>query len=174
VVPIELVWFIVVLIFALVGIVRGYLKELGVTTVMVVVLFGIITFEGRLVPMVIRVVKAAGEAEAIMWQTALWALALACTAFISYHGETLAFEGKQPKSGMLAVFLNASAGLVNGYLIAGGIWYYINRLGYPFLGIKPEHLSSFARQLLLLMPQTLLGPYLLYIAVFLVLMRVIR
>jgi lysylphosphatidylglycerol synthetase-like protein (DUF2156 family) len=174
VVPIELVWFIVVLIFALVGIVRGYLKELGVTTVMVVVLFAIITFEGRLVPVVIRLVQAAGEVEVVVWQTALWAIGLVFAAFISYQGETLAFEGKQPKSGMLAMFLNASSGLVNGYLIAGGIWYYVDRLGYPFLGLKPEHLTPFARQLLLLMPQTLLAPYLLYIAVFLVLMRVIR
>lgn len=173
-VPIEVVWFIIVLLFGLIGIVRGYLKELGVTTVVVIALYGITTFEGRLVPLLIRVVRGAGEPGAVFWQTVLCMVGLAVVAFISYHGQTLAFQGKQPANGALVVFLNASAGLVNGYLIAGGIWFYLDRLNYPLLGFTSENLSGFARQLLLLMPQDLLGPYLLFVGIFLVLMRVIR
>jgi hypothetical protein len=37
-----------------------------------------------------------------------------------------------------------------------------------------DDLSPFARQLLALMPPSLLAPYLLYVAIFLVLMRVVR
>jgi len=59
-------------------------------------------------------------------------------------------------------------------LIAGGIWYYLNRLDYPLLHMTSENLSPFARQLLLLMPQNLLAPYLLFIGLFLMLMRVVR
>lgn len=172
-IPIELVWFIIVLLFGLIGLVRGYLKELGVTTVMVVVLFGIITIEGRLVPTLARLARWADEIQLISWQTGLWVVGLIITAFISYHGETLAFEGTQPK-GTLGQFLNLSSGLVNGYLIAGGVWYYIDRLGYPLLGIRHDDLSFFAKQLLTLTPPSLLAPYLLYVAIFLVLMRVVR
>lgn len=173
-VPIELVWFLIVLLFGLIGIVRGYLRELGVTTVMVLALYGIITFEGRVVPLLYRPVPSAAEPKAVVWQTAFCLLGLAGAAFISYHGQTLAFQGKQPTNSALAVFLNMSAGLVNGYLIAGGIWYYLNRLDYPLLHMTSENLSPFARQLLLLMPQNLLAPYLLFIGLFLMLMRVVR
>ncbi len=173
-IPIELVWFIIVLLFALIGVVRGYLKELGVTTVIVVVLYGIITLEGRLIPLALRLVPGIGEPRVVVWQTALWTICLVAAAFVSYHGDTLAFHGKQPTKGTLAVFLNASSGLVNGYLIAGGIWYYLDRLDYPLLAMTGDNLTPFAEQLLKLMPQTLLGPYLLLVAVFLVMMRVIR
>jgi len=173
VVPIELVWFTIVLIFGLIGIVRGYLRELGVTTVMVVALFGIITFEGRLAPILGRLAGWSTGPEAAIWLTVAWVVALVFAAFISYHGQTLAFEGTLPK-GSLAAILSLSAGLVNGYLIAGGIWYYVHRLGYPCLRIGPENLSALAKALVELTPPSLLAPYLLYIAVFLVLMRVIR
>jgi hypothetical protein len=173
VIPIELVWFIIVLLFGLIGLVRGYLRELGVTTVMVVVLFGIMTVEGKLLPILARLANWAAETQLIIWQTGLWVVGLIFTAFISYHGETLAFEGTQPK-GTLGQFLNLGSGLVNGYLIVGGIWYYLDRLGYPLLRMGHDDLSPFARQLLALMPPSLLAPYLLYVAIFLVLMRVVR
>lgn len=173
-VPIELVWFIIVLLFGLIGIVRGYLRELGVTTVMVVALYGIITFEGRVMPLVLRFLPGAGSPSGVAWQSWLWTVGLIFAAFISYHGDTLAFQGKQPSRGTLAVFLNCCSGLVNGYLIAGGIWFYLDRLNYPLLPMTSDNLSGLAKQLLLLMPQNLLGSYLLVVAIFLVLMRVVR
>ncbi len=172
-VPIELVWFIVVALFGLIGFVRGYLKELGVTTVVVVVLFGMITAEGRVLPLLSRVFKSMQPGEVAFWQSVLWAVGLAATGLVSYHGQILAFEGTLPK-GALGTTLNLTSGLVNGYLIAGSIWFYVNRSGYPLMGIKPENLSALANGLLKLMPPCLLGPYLLYVGVFLVLMRVIR
>ncbi len=171
--PIELVWFIIVLIFGLIGIVRGYLRELGVTTVMVLMLFAFNTFEKRLAPIAARVASILAPCQDEKIQAAIWVIGIVVVAFISYHGETLAFEGSLPKA-KLVVLLNLGAGLVNGYLIAGSIWHYLNRLGYPFLGIRPEHLTPLAQTLVPLMPPCLLAPYLLYLGVFLLLMRVIR
>ena len=172
-IPIELVWFIIVILFGLIGVVRGYLRELGVTTVIVVALFGIITVDPRMVPLLCRVLKSVEPARIAFWVTVLWVLGLMVAAFISYHGETLAFEGSQPK-GALAVGFNLGIGLVNGYLIAGSVWFYLDRLGYPLLGIKAENLSAVANQILRLTAPCLLAPYLLYLVVFLVLMRVIK
>lgn len=172
-VPIELLWFILVALFGLIGVVRGYLRELGVTTVMVLALFGMITAEGRLVPMLSRLLKGMQPCDVAFWESVLWIVALAFTAFISYHGQTLAFEGKLPTGG-LGVALSLGAGLVNGYLIAGSIWFYVNRIGYPLLGIKPENLTGLANGLLKLMPPCLFSPYLLVVGLFLILMRVIR
>lgn len=172
-VPIELAWFVIVLIFGFIGIVRGFLKELGVTTVMVVMLFGVTNFESRITPMLVRVGARLVPGDIMTLQAAFWVIAIACTAFVSYHGDTLAFEGKLVK-GALGLVFNLGTGLVNGYLIAGSIWYYLDRLHYPLLNIKPENLSALAQTLIPLLPPRLLAPYLLYLLIFLVLMRVIR
>lgn len=172
-VPVELVFFVIVIIFGVIGIVRGYLKELGVTTVMVVMLFGVTTFESRLSPILTKAATKVAPNEVASIQAAFWIAAVAFAAFISYQGQTLAFEGTQPK-GALATALNLMSGLVNGYLIAGSIWYYLHRLGYPVLGIKPENLSSLAQAMVPLLPPRLLAPYLIYLVLFLVIMRVVK
>ncbi len=172
-VPIELLWFVVVLLFGLIGIVRGYLKELGVTTVMVIMLFGLITFEGRLAPVLAKVASWLPICQPGPLQAGTWVVVLIVVGFVSYHGQTLAFEGKLPQ-GATAVFLNLGAGLVNGYLIAGSIWYYLHQAGYPLLPVKAAKLTALAKVLLTLMPPALLAPYLLYVGIFLMLMRVIR
>lgn len=172
-VPIELVWLVVMFIFGMIGVVRGYLKELGVTTVVVLVLFGMITVESRVVPLAARFVKWLDPGQLAYWLTILYILVLIVVGFISYHGQTLAFEGKMP-AGKMTVALSFGAGLVNGYLIAGSIWHYLHRISYPYLSVDPENLSAFAYQLIKLMAPGFLAPYLLYLAIFLVLMRVIR
>ncbi len=174
-IPIELVFFLLVIMFGFVGLVRGFLKELGVTTVMAVVLFALYFFDHKMMPMLGKVSArlAPGQAGADQLQTAVYVLALIGIAYISYQGQTLAFAGTEPK-GPIGVFLKLTIGLVDGYLIVGSIWYYLDRLGYPVLHITQAQLSSTARWLLEVSPPSLLGPYLLYVAVFLVIFRVIK
>ncbi len=172
-VPIELVWLIIVLLFGLIGVVRGFLKELGVTTVMVIMLFGVTFFEGRITPPLTKLAARVAPNDVAALQASFWVLLIAVTAFVSYQGQTLAFEGT-PVKGALGFFFNLATGLVNGYLIAGSIWFYLDRLGYPLLHISRETLSPTARMLVPMMPPQLLAPFLLYIAVFLVFMRVVR
>lgn len=172
-VPIEWVFLVIVLIFGVIGIVRGYLKELGVTTVMVVVLFGVTNFESRITPLLTKVATKLAPDDMASLQAGFWIAAVVIAAFISYQGQTLVFEGTPPK-GALGTVLNAGSGLVNGYLIAGSVWFYMDRLGYPFLGIKPENLSPAAQAIVPALPPRLLAPYLLYLVIFLVLMRVVR
>lgn len=172
-VPIELVWLIIVLLFGLIGVVRGFLKELGVTTVMAIMLFAVTFFEGRITPALTKVAVRFAPNEVATLQAAFWVVVIVVTAFISYHGQTLAFDGS-PVKGLLGVFFNLATGLVNGYLIAGSIWFYMHRLGYPLLNISREALSPTARMLVPMMPPQLLAPFLLYVAVFLIFMRVVR
>ena len=46
--PVETLWITLVLIFAVVGVVRGFLKELGVTLVLIVTLFGLTRLSSNL------------------------------------------------------------------------------------------------------------------------------
>jgi hypothetical protein len=53
------------------------------------------------------------------------------TAFLAYHGQdTLSFKFKDP-AGIPGAIFGFMAGAVNGYLIAGTIWYYLDQSGYP-------------------------------------------
>jgi hypothetical protein len=72
--------------------------------------------------------------------------------------------------------MNAINGAVNGYLISGTIWYYLDRFDYPirFLGLFSPPLTNLAQALLPFLPLPTLEPYLLLFVAFLILVRVFR
>ncbi|MGL4651792.1 MAG: hypothetical protein ACRC1H_20455, partial [Caldilineaceae bacterium] len=54
--------------------------------------------------------------------------------FSSYSGITLNYGGK-PIRGLPGGLISLGVGLFNGYLIAGTLWYYANKFGYPLTEI---------------------------------------
>ncbi len=179
--PLEVLWGVLLIIFALIGIIRGFLKELGVTTVLVVLLFGLSRIEDLLPRLVISAATNAGFAMPTTADTTgrmIWAsfyiLVIVFVGFVSYHGETLAFEGKPPK-GLKGVFFALMIGLLNGYLIVGSLWYFLDRYGYPIKFLQFQRpLTSLAKSLIPLLPLTLLRPFLPFLVVIMVMARVIR
>lgn len=133
--PIEGLWFSLVMVFILLGIIRGFLKELGLTTVMIVWLFGMDQILPRLEEMIRQpdspLARFGLTPESM--GTTLWLLFTLITVlvvFVAYQGETLAFEGTPPK-GLSGVLLGALIGFVNGYLVCGTLWWILNRYNYP-------------------------------------------
>lgn len=140
---VEVVFLIFVLVFAMVGVVRGFLKELGVTIVIIVTLFAL----DRLIPLVEQLIRS-GSLQALGWQpyvgdaptepgtrTALaviFGLFTLAGTFFAYQGETLAFEGKSPAF-PVGLILGALVGAVNGYLVVGTLWWLLNHYQYPFI-----------------------------------------
>ncbi len=178
------------LVMGVVGVVRGFLKELGVTLVLIATLFGL----DRLIPLVNGFVNSGKlsflgmgpvpettSTSAILCVvfTALMVLA----AFISYQGETLSYEGNNPR-GIVGTLLGFLIGLVNGYLLFGTIWWIFNYYRYPFsLIVQP--LPDAATQIVSanLLPLDLLGSgvaavdswgLLPFILILLVILKVIR
>ncbi len=179
--PLEVAWGGLLITFILIGIVRGFLKELGVTTVLVVLLFGLSRLEDRIPDYLTKAVAAVGYTVPAVSEPAgraIWAsfyfLVIVFVTLISYHGETLAFEGKPPK-GPKGILFGSLTGLFNGYLVAGSLWYFLDKYDYP---IKLLHfqapLTSFAQSLIPLLPLTLLRPFLPFLVVFMILARVVR
>jgi hypothetical protein len=87
------------------------------------------------------------------------------------------------RSGTQAIVLGLLTGTLNGYLIAGSLWYYMNRFAYPFefLGFSVENLSALAQKMIDFLPLPFLGrpvlfgqSLLLYLSALLLLARVIR
>lgn len=174
---IEITWGVLVIGFGLIGIVRGFLKELGVTTVLLVMLFAFDHWGGTVTRYLFQGatevgVSFAGEPEKTMFETAFYIVTTVVVAFISYHGETLAFQGTPPK-GVTGQLLALAIGLVNGYLIAGTLWFYMDKFGYPF-GLFSRELSPLAQELIKTLPLAVLSPFLPFLMVFMVIARVIR
>ena len=182
--PIEVFFGAIVLIFALIGLVRGFLRELGVTTVMMFLLFFLSRFEPQLDKGMVKVMSAnlLPTADKDLSQCVLFLFVIVAAAFVSYQGETLTFGGQPPRGGQ-AVLLGLVTGLLNGYLIAGAIWFYMHKFGYPiaFMGFSAARLSGFAQGLVDYLPLTFLGQpvllgqsLLLYLSGLLIMARVIR
>jgi hypothetical protein len=179
--PLEVLWGVLLITFALVGIVRGFLKELGVTTVLLVLLFGLSLFEDK-IPLILtsavgvvgftvpEVSEPAGQS---VWAS-FYILVIVFVTLISYHGETLAFEGGSPK-GPKGILFGLMTGLLNGYLISGSLWYFLDKYDYPIRLLQfQEPLTNFAESLIPLLPLTLLRPFLPFLVVLMVIARVIR
>jgi len=186
--PIEVYWIIIVLIFGLIGLVRGFLRELGVTTIMVFFLFFLDQFNKPVEKGLVMMSQQAGrfvpqiKSDNDAFLAGAYIVLLILVAFISYHGETLAFEGRPPRGG-LGISLALMVGLINGYLIAGSIWYYLDKYNYPFafMGFQADQLSDLAQKIIHYLPIPLLGQeilfgqsFLLYISLILLLGRVVR
>jgi hypothetical protein len=190
--PIEVLWVAIFLLFGAIGLVRGFLKELGVTTTVFVAIYIISQWlEKREVTNALMgkaagvvpgasSVLAADDPRSALIRCLFYLIIMAFMVFISYHGETLTFGGTPPK-GWVGVLFNLMVGLLNGYLIAGTVWYYLDKYDYPtrLLGLYQEPLSSraeFISSLLLfnLIPDNFLEPVLIFFILFLLTMRVIR
>ncbi len=181
--PLEVLWAVLVGVFAVVGLVRGYPRELGVTTTILAVLLiltrsgeSLLRFlDGYLARLTQSNVIFDGPRSGLI-QSLFYIAVFVLAVFISYHGETLAFTGAAPR-GPLGVVLNLTSGLLNGYLISGTIWHYLHIFNYPIqaIGLYQPPLTQFAQTYLVpLMPVPLLDPYLLFLVPFMIVMRVVR
>lgn len=181
--PLELLWAVLIGVFAVVGVVRGYPKELGITTTILAALLlltrGGESILGVLDAYLVNYVNSSmifeGQYSDLI-QSLFHMSVFVLVVVISYHGETLAFDGTPPK-GPLGIALNLVSGLVNGYLISGTMWYYLHIFNYPVqvLGLFRPPLTEFAQTYLVpLIPVPLLEPYLIFLVPFMIVMRALR
>jgi hypothetical protein len=165
--PIEILFLTVMVIFGVIGIVRGYQRELGVTTMLMVALSIILLSQTFLEP---RLEKALGvdgnSADVKTTQAMIYSLILIVITFIAYQGETLVFPGGSPNA-----ILGLLVGLLNGYLFAGTLWYYWDRAGWP-LGLVTQPYTQFYSAMLKILPPAIL-PWWFFVSV-LILMLILR
>lgn len=134
---IESFFFAIVGIFIFISLIRGFLKEAGLTTVMVVWLFAMDQLIPRLEGLIAGdntfLVNLGVTSLPETHNTPLWVLFTFATigvVFIAYQGETLAFDGSEP-IGLPGGLFRLMIGTINGYLVAGTIWWILNRYDYP-------------------------------------------
>jgi hypothetical protein len=181
--PTEFILGIILLAGAVAGLVRGFLRELGVTAVLLVLLLALSAAEPYLdrgLHRAITMVSAGiGAAQVAGIKCGLILFVVVGVALLAYQGEWLRFRGVLPV-GPQAIALGLLVGLVNGYLVGGVLWHYLERYGYAagMLAAPAPLVTSTMGQYL---PMAFLGQpvmfghgLVLYLAAFLVAARVVH
>jgi len=157
-----------VILFALIGMMRGWAKELVVTFSAVLSLFIIALIE-RFVPFVTTTLESGGSMVPMFWMRAAILIMMVFfgdqTPSITRLAGTGKFVRERLQDSLLGLFLGA----LNGYLIIGSIWFYMDQAGYPFDLISAPDVNTAmgqaAAELVELLPPNFMAPPTIYFAV---------
>lgn len=169
--PVEILFITVTVIFAAIGVVRGYPRELGVTVMLLIALFVLTFFDSQFSAQIDALLTGLGLSAAnVQLVRAMSAgLFLIIITFISYQGISLVFPGSKGNT-----FLSLMVGLINGYLFAGSMWYYQAEAGWPVLDVVPPYSALYDFLYQLLPPAILTWQYFIGLAVALLILRVVK
>ena len=148
-ISIVVVFWMFVGLFALVGGMRGWARELLVTSALVLGLFLIAILENYITPF-----RDAMSLQTPATQATVRAGLLILLAFFGYQSPNLrALQPKMARERVEEIVLGLILGLLNGYLLVGSIWYYLNQAGYPTALVSaPEEGSALAAQVAAYIP----------------------
>ncbi|MBX3051179.1 MAG: hypothetical protein KF753_06895 [Caldilineaceae bacterium] len=161
--PIETYFTTIAVLFIFIGIARGYAKELSTTVVILVAIFLLDVIDTRLNPLLLTLVKTifpdfgtAATASNLLL-CSVYSILFIGAVFANYSGNTLNLGGKQADP-PVGTYISAAVGLLNGYLVAGTLWFYQDLYAYPFKffgGGIAQPLSATAQVMVELLPQKL-------------------
>ena len=138
-----LFWIFIVL-FAVIGAMRGWSKEILVTSALVLALF-LNAIMANYVPFYQNLIST----ELASTRFVLLSLPILLLAFAGYQSPRLtALQGKLTRERIEGVLLGLVVGILNGYLLAGSLLYYLQATGFPTdLVMAPQEGSELAVQL---------------------------
>lgn len=170
--PVEGVFLAVIAMFGAIGVVRGWQQELGVTTMLLLALFVIsFIFTTSVGDRLNSALSGVGVSETQMVTIqALFAVGLLLiVTFISYQGVGLAYPGGKKNS-----LLSLAIGLINGYLLAGSLWYYLAKANWLGANIVPDF-SQFYQFFSQILPPAIFGwQFFILLAVAMLILRVVK
>jgi len=160
-VTLNILFTIFVLLFSVIGAVRGLRKELVVIVSGILAIFII----KEVLP---RLLSDLTGTKALF----LNLIVLFVCGFLGYQTPAfrrLAESGRFNRDTLMDMILGAVVGGLNGYLLVGSAWYFIDKAGYPFSGIiAPDAATEYGQKALELLqnqvPQLLTGNAL-YVAI---------
>jgi uncharacterized membrane protein required for colicin V production len=171
-VSLSFVFWMYVVLFGIIGGMRGWAKEMLVSFSVILALT-FTTLLSNYVPF-IRDVLQKDSKELYFW---LRTIILVLLVFFGYQSPNIPrFAAKMTREKLQDVILGVVIGALNGYLIAGTIWFYMSVAEYPFGKIISAPTGDFltaAEAMLKYMPPRLLGIPGIYFAVVVAFMFVI-
>jgi uncharacterized membrane protein required for colicin V production len=135
---------IFVILFAIIGSMRGWAKELLVVFSVILAMFCLNVLENY-VPFFKDTFKN-GTPETVFW---LRTIILGALVFFGYQTPKiprLAESDRFVRHFLQDALLGFFIGAINGFLIFGSIWYYMHAAGYPFTFVIPPDKATAAGQ----------------------------
>jgi uncharacterized membrane protein required for colicin V production len=155
-----------VILFAVIGALRGWAKETVVTFSVILALFIISVMESY-VPFVMELEAEPGPG--IFWLRVGLIGALVFFGYQTPNFPKLAASAKFVRDRFQDILLGFFLGALNGYLIWGSIWYYLNEYGYHFNVIAPPQTGTatyeLTQQIIPLLAPAWIGAPAIYFAV---------
>ena len=164
-VSLTFVFWMYVVLFGVIGGMRGWAKEILVSFSVILALT-LTTLLEHYVPFIRDVLKVDNPGM-YFW---LRAIILGMLVFFGYQTPNISrFAPKMTREKFQDILLGLVLGALNGYLIAGTIWYYLHDASYPFPLITPPDPNTLvgkaALSMLHYMPPLILGIPAIYFAV---------
>ncbi|MCX6053399.1 MAG: CvpA family protein [Chloroflexi bacterium] len=136
-ISLQILLFIFVILFAIIGAMRGWAKELLVTFSILLALFAMVLLENY-----VSFFKKTIQSSLPGTVFCIRAGVLTLFAFFGYQApriQKLVNSGRFVRHFIQDSLLGGILGAVNGYLIFGTLWYYLHATGYPFSFVfKPD------------------------------------
>ena len=158
--PIEILYLSIAVVIMLIGIARGYVKELGTTLIVLVGIFILSFFQEQITSVATTIatdILGLSEGQSTnLFVSMVYSLIFVAIVFAGYAGKTLTFPG-EPAPNPQGFLLSVLVGMINGYLIAGTLWYYQDEFEYPIQAITTftPTLTPTAQALIPVLPQNL-------------------
>jgi hypothetical protein len=137
--------------FAVIGFLRGWNRELIATSGIILALFALFQFDSLLRGVLLRGVALN---QVFLVQATLFVLVV----FFAYQTRALGRATRDGRSSLQEGILGALVGFLNGYLIWGTIWYFMDINSYPLApAVVAPAPNSLSAQTLQWLPLVLLG-----------------
>lgn len=167
-VSLSFVFWMFLILFAIIGAMRGWARELLVTASAILAIF-VTNLVEKFAPFVGNILSLDSSAESLLWSRII---VLAIIVFFGYQTPNFPRFSASPKlmrGSFQDTLLGLFIGLINGFLIFGTAWFYLNEANYPFDFISAPAagtaLGDAALNLMKILPPVWLGVPGIYFAV---------
>ena len=156
-VSLVVVFWMYVILFAVIGAMRGWARELLVAFAVILALFITSVLE-RFVPFISRTLATIPAT--LFWLRTAIIIALVFFGYQTPNIPRLAAQNRFARDRLQDILLGVFLGALNGYLIVGTVWYYLHVAGYPFpnlISIPTGNVADVTNRMMAIMPPELLG-----------------
>ena len=153
------VFWMYVILFGIIGAMRGWARELLVSFALILALFLIAVLE-RFVPFIRDTLLQ--NAQVVFWVRVLLVVGMVFFGYQTPNLQRLAAGNRFARDRLQDILLGVVLGALNGYLIAGTIWFYLDGAGYPFPNVISAppggtQVAETTARMMAMMPPDLLG-----------------
>jgi uncharacterized membrane protein required for colicin V production len=157
----DVLFWMLVILFAFIGSIRGWAKELLVLFASILSLF-ILKIISIFFPFIQQVLTANSASAVFVFRTVIF-LVIVFFGYQSPNIGKLAASGRFARDRLQDILFGFVLGAVNGFMIAGCLWYFLDQAQYPFASITAPAASL--KPLLDALPPVWLTDPLLYFVV---------